>query len=90
MPDIIDNPKAFEAFRQNNTQAAEMVLNKDDPSRSSDLYWSIDETTRQLRNIPLAEIKELEAGNGTKVEKMKELHGALKEVADFAKLSLGE
>lgn len=90
LPDILGNPKAFEAFRQKNTQAAEMVLNKEDPSRSSDLYYSIDEAIRQLRNIPLAEIKELEAGNSTKVEKMKELHGALKEVAGFAKLSLGE
>lgn len=89
LPDILDNPKAFEAFKRNNTQAAEMVLNKEDPARSSDLYFSIEGTTRQLRNIPLAEIKELEAGNSTKVKKISELHDALKEVAAIAKLSLG-
>ena len=66
------------------------MLNKEDPSRSSDLYYSIDEAIRQLRNIPLAEIKELEKGNSTKVEKMLELDKALKEVATIAKLSLGQ
>jgi len=92
LPEIINNPKALEILRRKDDtiQDAEIVLNKEDPSRSSDLYYSIDATIRQLRNIPLAEIKELEAGNGTKVEKMIELHKALKEVAAFAKLSLGE
>ncbi len=92
LPDILDNPKALEVLRKKgkNIQDAETVLNKDDPSRSSDLYFSIDEAIRQLRNIPLSEIKELEAGNSTKIEKMKDLNNALKEVAAIAKLSLGE
>jgi len=90
LPDILNNPKALEVLRKSTVQAAVMVLNKEDPSRTSDLYFSIDEAIKQLRNIPLAEIKELEAGNKTKVEKMAELYKALKEVADFAKMSLGE
>jgi hypothetical protein len=90
LPDILNNPKALEVLRKSNVQAAVMVLNKEDPSRTSDLYFSIDETIKQLRNIPLAEIKELEAGDKTKVEKLSELYKALKEVAVFAKMSLGE
>lgn len=89
LPDILGNPKAFEVFKTKNTQAAEIVLNSEDPSRISDLYFSIEETTRQLRNIPLAEIKELESGNSTKVKKISELYESLKEVATIAKLSLG-
>lgn len=92
LPDILNNPKALEVLRRKDKtiQDAEIVLNKEDPSRSSDLYYSINEAIRQLRDIPLAEIKELEAGNGTKVGKMLELYKALKEVATIAKLSLGE
>jgi hypothetical protein len=90
LPDILDNPKALEALKRGTIQAAESVLNREDPSRSSDLYFSVDEAIRQLRNIPLAEIKDLEAGNRTKREKLSELQKALKEVADFAKISLGE
>jgi len=90
LPDILDNPKALEVLKRSTIQAAETVLNREDPSRSSDLYFSVDEAIRQLRNIPLAEIKDLEAGNRTKREKLSELHKALKEVADFAKISLGE
>jgi hypothetical protein len=90
LPDVLDNPKALEVLKKGTIQAAESVLNREDPSRSSDLYFSVDETIRQLRNIPLAEIKELEAGNRTKREKLSELHRALEEVADFAKVSLGE
>ncbi|MBA7550195.1 hypothetical protein ES705_42703 [subsurface metagenome] len=90
LSDIIDNPKAFEVFKRNNTQAAEMVLNREDPTRSSDLYFSIEGTTRQLRNIPLAEIKELEAGNEAKLERMVDLYRSLKEVAEIAKISLGD
>jgi hypothetical protein len=89
LPDVLDNPKALEILRKKGIQAAVTVLNKEDPSRSSDLYFSIDEAIRQLRNIPLAEIKELEAGNDTKVKKMLDLYNALKEVAAIAKLSLG-
>ena len=82
--------KALEALEKDNTQAAETVLIREDPSRSSDLYFSIDETIRQLHNIPLAEIKELEAGDETKQGKILELNKALKEVAAIAKLSLGD
>lgn len=89
LPDILDNPKASETLRKKGVQAAIAVLNKEDPSRSSDLYFSIDEAIRQLRNIPLAEIKELEAGNDTKVKKMLDLYKALEEVAAIAKFSLG-
>lgn len=89
LPDILANPKALEILRKKDIQAAESVLNREDPSRSSDLYSSVDEAIRQLRNIPLAEIKELEAGNSTKVEKFSDLYKALREVAAIAKLSLG-
>ncbi len=90
LSDILDNPKALESLKNKDTQAAVSILNKEDPSRSSDLYFSIIETIRQLRNIPLAEIKDLQAGDVIKVEKMRDLYKAVKEVADFSKISLGE
>jgi hypothetical protein len=90
LPEILDNAKALEVLKRTGVQAAVGVLNKEDPSRSSDLYFSVDEAVRQLRNIPLAEIKDLQAKNVTKVEKILELHRALKEVAAFSGLSLGD
>lgn len=88
LPDVLNNSKALEILRKKEIQSAEAVLNKEDPSRSSDLYFSINEATKQLRNIPLAEIKELEAGNRSKIEKLLDLYKALEEVAAVAKLSL--
>lgn len=88
-PDVLVNLGAFKEFEQKGIVAAERVLIESDPSRSSDFYWSIDQTTQKLRNTPLSEVNDLKSGDGAKVTKLRELHRALLDVAKTAGVSLG-
>jgi len=92
LPEILDNSKSLEVLARpgGTVQTAISVLNNEDPSRNSDLYYAVDLAIRQLRTIPLAEIKDLQAGNDTKIAKLQDLYEALKEVAAFAKLHFSE
>jgi hypothetical protein len=87
-PDVIANPRAFKSFEQKDIQAAERVLIESDPSRSSDFYWSVDQTTQKLRNTPLSELNDLKGGDTAKLAKLRELHRALLDVASAAGVSL--
>lgn len=87
-PDVLFNPRAFKEFEQKGIQAAERVLIESDPSRSSDFYWSIDQTTQKLRNTPLSELNDLKGGDAAKVAKLRDLHRALLDVAKTAGVSL--
>ncbi len=88
LPDVLANDKALAALREYGIQSAEAVLNDADPSRNSDLYYSIDQTCQQLRNVPLSEIKALQNGSPTKLAKLTELQAALDELAHMAKISV--
>ena len=87
-PDVLANPKAFNEFQQKGIQAAERVLIESDPSRSSDFYWSIDQTTQKLRNTPLSELNDLKDGDSAKIAKLRDLHRALSDVAKTAGVPL--
>lgn len=87
-PDVLTNDRSFEEFGRRDIRAAEMVLVASDPSRSSDFYWSIDRTTEQLLNTPLAEINELKSGNLAKLDKIRTLYKAIKDVAATAGIKL--
>ena len=87
-PDVLANQRAMKEFERKDIRTAERVLNETDPARSSDYYWSMAETTQQLRNTPLSEVNDLRNGNGAKVEKLRDLYRALLDVAKTAGVSL--
>jgi hypothetical protein len=87
-PDVLLNPRAFKEFEQKGIHAAERVLIESDPSRSSDFYWSIDQTTQKLKNTPLSELNDLKGGDSAKIAKLRDLHRALTDVAKTAGVSL--
>lgn len=88
LPDVMRNEKSLEALRTYNIQAAEAVLNEADPSRSSDLYFSIDQTTAQIRSAPLSEVKALQNGETLKLTKLMDLQKALNELAEMSGVDL--
>jgi len=88
LPDVLNNEHALKEFERKDMRAAERVLNETDPSRGSDFYWSITQTTQQLKSTPLSEINDLKSGNGAKVDKLRDLHKALMDVAKVAGVSL--
>ena len=87
-PDVLINARAFKAFEQKDIQAAERILIESDPSRSSDFYWSVDQTTQKLRSTPLSELNDLKDGDTAKLAKLRELNRALLDVAKAAGVSL--
>ena len=88
LPDVLANNQALAALKKYNMQSALAILNDADPSRSSDLYYSVDQTCLQLRNVPLSEIKALQAGSPSKLSKLVELQSALDELASMAGVSV--
>ena len=88
LPDVLVNDKALAALKKYNMQSAVAILNDADPSRSSDLYYSVDQACQQLRNVPLSEIKALQAGSPSKLAKLADLQAALDELATMAKVSV--
>ena len=85
---MLANDHALAALKKYNMQSALAILNDADPSRSSDLYYSVDQTCLQLRNVPLSEIKALQAGSPSKLSKLVELQSALDELASMAGVSV--
>ena len=88
LPDVLASEKALAALREYNIQSAVAVLNEANPSRNSDLYYSIDQTCQQLRNVPLSEIKALQNGSATKLAKLADLQAALDELTAMAGISV--
>jgi len=89
LPEVLEHREALKVLREKTIQEAEGILNRADLSRNSDLYFSVDQTTWQLRNMPLGEVKALGRHDEVRVSKLRELKRALDQVADTAGIDLG-
>lgn len=88
LPEILEADKALEAFEHGGATAAKLVLHERNPSLVSSFWATIDRAIAELRIVPLLEIEDLRKGHPSKVGKLRELHGALKTIADHSHLSL--
>lgn len=88
LPEILANADAYQMFLDRSVQEAVGVLNQADPTRNSDLYYSVVMATRQLRNTPLAEINALRDGDPAKLAQMRELRDALDDLGKTAGIDL--
>ena len=88
LPAVLANPDAVAKFKKGNLMAAKHVLYAANPSLVSGLYAVVDEAISQLRNIPLSELEDLRAGAAAKIQKIKELHVAIENVAKHAGIKL--
>jgi hypothetical protein len=59
---ILENPEALASFRSEGIRAAKAVLEKTDPSITSNLYATIDKALAELRTISMVEITALRDG----------------------------
>lgn len=88
LPEILEADKALEAFEDGGAPAAKLVLHEKNPSLASSFWATIDRAIDELRIVPLLEIEDLRKGHQAKVGKLRELHSALKSIAEHAHLSL--
>ena len=88
LPEILDTDKALEAFEYGGTQSAKSVLHERNPSLVSNFWATIDRAVEELRSVPLLEVEDLKNGHKAKTAKLRDLHAALRSVAEHARLSL--
>lgn len=77
LPQILSIPEAMKKFERNDVRGAKEVLQEANPALVSNLYYYLDEVTRELKNIALIELEDLRSGNKVKEEKFRSLYSAL-------------
>lgn len=88
LPEVLANNDSYQTFLKKGIQEAVGVLNQADPTRSSDLYYSVKMASEQLRNTPLVEVNALRNGDKTKLNSLRDLRSALDELAEMAGVDL--
>jgi hypothetical protein len=90
LADIVERPELEKKLDEEGFWAAHAGLLQVAPSLASDLYRSIDQTILKLRQTAAMEIQDLRKGNAAKVEKLRGLYQAVKEVADLGGVCLSD
>lgn len=84
LPEILHHPDAIKKFEKQDMRGAKEILHAANPSLVSNLYWYLDETTKELKNIALVEVEDLKNGNKVKEDKFRALYDALMTVGRHA------
>jgi hypothetical protein len=88
LPAILEDDDVLRRFEKEGILAARKLLQEADPSIISNLYSAVDEASGQLENISLQEMQALQQGNEAKLEKLRRLAKALKQLEKFASVRL--
>jgi len=83
LPEIMNNPQALKVLEKNGVERARQVLYAENPALTSNLYSAIDRASEELESIPLNEIKELQAGDAARIEKIRRLKEALRGIEQY-------
>ncbi len=79
----VKNPQALKALEKSSIVRARQVLYAENPALTSNLYAAIDRAAQELESIPLNEIKELQAGDAARIEKIRRLKEAIHGVEQY-------
>ncbi len=85
---ILENEESMRKFEKEGIRAARIILEKADPSMSSNLYSTVDQACTELETISLQEITALKNGDSPRLEKLRRLASALRELESIAKVKL--
>jgi hypothetical protein len=83
LPEILNNDQALKALEKSGVDKARAIVHAGNPSLTSNLYSSLDRAAAELETIALTEIKELQAGDEIRLEKLRRLKLALRGVEKF-------
>lgn len=89
LPDILKNEEAYSRFRKSGIREARQVLFDRNPSLASNLYSAIDHATAELENASLAEMKSLQEGDESRLEKLRRLVKAIHSLEKFTGVKFG-
>lgn len=85
---ILIDGDAEAALNTTGFAAAEGVLSSKDPSIGSDLFANIKRATEALKNAPMGEVRDLQAGDPQKTILLRNLSRALEDIATMAGVKL--
>lgn len=88
LPAILANLEAAKALEKSGFAEAQKVLITNDPSRESDLFWSIKNATEKLNAAPASDIQDLKAGNPQKLILLRNLHRAIEDLVTLAGIKI--
>jgi hypothetical protein len=88
LPQILADDEAREAFESEGAEAALRVLGRRDPTRDMGLYWYLQRAAEKLEGMPLRELEALRAGEAPRLELLRRLAGALRQVEEVAGVPL--
>lgn len=85
---ILADADAEKALADTGFAAADAVLSAKDPSIGSDLFANIKRATEALKNAPMAEVRDLQAGDAQKTILLRNLSRAVEDIATMANIKL--
>jgi hypothetical protein len=88
LPTVLANPEAAKALETSGITDAIQVLQTNDPSLESDLFWSVKEATEMLKKAPMTDVQDLQGGNAQKLIMLRNLHRAIEDLATIAGVKL--
>ncbi len=88
LSDILADQNAIAKFKKGDMRGAKQVLFAANPSLVSGLYSVVDQAASELRGIPLSELEDLRNGAQAKLQKLRDLHQAIENVAKHTGIKL--
>jgi hypothetical protein len=88
LPLVLQSPEATKALEKSGIGDAIRVLQTNDPSLESDLFWALKEATDRLKKAPMSDIQDLQSGNAQKVIMLRNLHRAIEDLATLSGVKL--
>ncbi len=88
LPMILASTQATAAFETAGVTEAISVLQKNDPSLESNLFWAVKGATQELIAAPASDIQDLKAGNPQKIIMLRNLYRAIEDLATLAQVKL--
>lgn len=88
LPAILRNEEAYQAFVTEGIQPAREILEHQNPTRASTLYWFVDRAAEKLESIPLNEVEALRSGDDVRIRIIRRLSQALAKVEKISGIEL--
>jgi len=88
LPTVLQNSEATKALETSGMPEAIRVLQTNDPSLESDLFWAVKEATAKIKQAPMTDVQDLQSGSPQKLIMLRNLHRAIEDLATIAQVKL--
>jgi hypothetical protein len=88
LPTVLQNSDAAKALETSGMPEAIRVLQTNDPSLESDLFWAVKEATAKIKQAPMSDVQDLQSGSPQKLIMLRNLHRAIEDLATIAQVKL--